>query len=258
MYHLAWYFYIYAFLGWCAEVAYAAFVEERFVNRGFLNGPVCPIYGIGVSIVYATLMPFREKWLVLFAGAVILTTALEGLTGYVLEKIFHQKWWDYSDRMLNWRGYVCLDMSLLWGAACLAIIKLVFPATDFMIVGIPRLLGLILLVVFSVLLAADLATTVVVITGLQKQMKLLFELSEKIREESNRIGKRVSKNILDLTERYDAIARKTHLLRRRLIQAFPTMKSSRYNEQLSELRRRIKARDIQRKQKRIREQEITK
>lgn len=255
MYHLAWYFFIYAFLGWCMEVAYAAYAERRFVNRGFLNGPICPIYGVGVCIVYLVLMPFRKQWLLLFVGAVILTTALEGLTGLVLEQIFHQKWWDYSEHKYNWKGYICLGMSLLWGVACVIIVKALFPATDFLIVHIPKLLGIILLCVFCGLLAADLVTTVIVIGGLQKQMKLLFELSEKIREESDRIGKRVSKNAMELTERYETVAKRTHLLRRRLIQAFPKMKSSHYNEQLSELRRRIAEREIQLKLKRKRKKE---
>lgn len=239
MYHLAWYFFIYAFLGWCMEVAYAAYAEKRFVNRGFLNGPICPIYGVGLCIVYLCLMPIRENTLLLFFGSVFLTTALEGITGLALEQIFHQKWWDYSDKKYNWKGYICLEMSLLWGVACLVIIKTVFPATDFFIGLIPRVLGIVLLCVFGVLLVADLVTTVVVIAGLQKQMKLLFELTEKMREESNWIGKHVSKNMIELTERYETIAKRTHLLKRRLIQAFPKMKSSYYNEQLSELRRRI-------------------
>lgn len=243
MYHLLWYFFLYAFLGWCMEVAYAAYAEKRFVNRGFLNGPVCPIYGVGVCIVYLLLTPLRDRWVLLFFGSLLLTTALEGLTGLVLEQIFHQKWWDYSDKRWNWKGYICLSMSLLWGLACVVIVHTLFPATDFLIRVFPRVLGIVLLCVFGGLLTADLITTVLVISGLQRQMKLLFELSGKIREESDKLGKQVSKNTLELTERYEAIAKKSHILRRRLIQAFPTMRSVRYNEQLSELRRRILERE---------------
>ena len=96
MYHLLWIFFIYAFLGWCTEVSYAALKTGRFVNRGFLNGPVCPVYGFGVVIVLWVLEPLRGNLLLLFLGSVALTSLLEWLTGFVLERLFHQRWWDYS------------------------------------------------------------------------------------------------------------------------------------------------------------------
>ena len=81
MYQFLWIFFAYAFLGWCTEVCYAALVTGRFVNRGFLNGPVCPIYGFGVVIVLLFLEPLKHNLLLLFLGSVLLTSALEWLTG---------------------------------------------------------------------------------------------------------------------------------------------------------------------------------
>ena len=101
LYRFLWIFFIYAFLGWCTEVSYAALVTGKFVNRGFLNGPVCPVYGFGVVIVLAGLAPLEENLLLLFLGSVALTSSLEWLTGFVLEKLFHQQWWDYSDQPLT-------------------------------------------------------------------------------------------------------------------------------------------------------------
>lgn len=101
LYLTLWIFFVYAFLGWCTEVGYAALRTGRFVNRGFLNGPVCPIYGFGVIIVLWVLEPLAEHILLLFLGSVVLTSALEWVTGLVLEKLFHQRWWDYSDEPFN-------------------------------------------------------------------------------------------------------------------------------------------------------------
>ena len=91
LYYLFQCFFIYAFLGWCTEVAFAAFKERRFVNRGFLNGPICPVYGFGVVAVIHFLTPLRSNLLLLYLGSAILVTAIEWLTGFILEKVFHNQ-----------------------------------------------------------------------------------------------------------------------------------------------------------------------
>lgn len=101
MYYLILYFFVYGFLGWCTEVAFAACKERKFVNRGFLNGPICPIYGIGVGIVVQFLTPYKENLVLLYIASVVMVTALEWVTGFILEKIFHNKWWDYSKMPLE-------------------------------------------------------------------------------------------------------------------------------------------------------------
>ena len=94
IYEVLWIFIIYAFIGWCVEVSYAALDRGIFVNRGFLNGPYCPVYGIGVLIVIIVLTPLKNNLLLLYFGSLLLTTILEFLTGLILEKVFHNKWWD--------------------------------------------------------------------------------------------------------------------------------------------------------------------
>ena len=121
LYEIAMYFFLYAFLGWCCEVIYATLKTGKFVNRGFLNGPVCPIYGTGVVLLLLALTPLRDYAWAVFLAAALICSALELITGFVLEKLFHKKWWDYSDRHFNLCGYICLEMSLLWGVAALAV-----------------------------------------------------------------------------------------------------------------------------------------
>ena len=113
MYQFLWIFFVYAFLGWCTEVSYAALRTGKFVNRGFLNGPVCPIYGCGVVVVLVGLTPLKGNFVLLFLGSVVLTSVLELATGFVLEKLFRQRWWDYSDKPFNLGGYICLEFSIM-------------------------------------------------------------------------------------------------------------------------------------------------
>ena len=88
-FQILWYFYIYGFLGWCSEVAFAAVAHGKFVNRGFVNGPICSIYGVGVMSVLLVLGPLKSSFWLLFGGSVLFTSAIEYLTGWVLDSVFH-------------------------------------------------------------------------------------------------------------------------------------------------------------------------
>lgn len=150
-FQILWYFYIYGFLGWCSEVAFAAVAHGKFVNRGFVNGPICSIYGFGVMSVLLVLGPLKSSLWLLFGGSVLFTSAIEYLTGWVLEKVFHDKWWDYSKRPLNIKGYVCLEFSVLWGIACVFVVDVFQPLVAKVVDLIPKKLGWVLLGTFSAL-----------------------------------------------------------------------------------------------------------
>lgn len=201
LYRFLWIFFIYAFLGWCTEVSYAALVTGKFVNRGFLNGPVCPVYGFGVVIVLAGLSPLEDNLLLLFLGSLVLTSALEWLTGFVLEKLFHQRWWDYSDQPFNLSGYVCLRFSVAWGFACLFVVKLLHPTVLLFIRLIPRPLGLALLVLLGGVVAVDLTATVSSIVKLNRRLEQIDELAARIKEASNEFGENLAERVLDAAER---------------------------------------------------------
>lgn len=189
-------FFAYAFLGWCVEVAFAACCEGRFVNRGFLNGPVCPVYGFGVLGVVLLLEPFKDSLPLLFAGSVAVTTAIEFVTGFVLEKVFHAKWWDYSDMRLNIMGYVCLAFSLVWGAACVAVVRLVHPIVYGAAAMMPDWLTALVLSVCFCAMAVDIAATLAAIRKLNARLKLLSELAAEIHALSDEIGQVISDGTL--------------------------------------------------------------
>lgn len=201
LYHALWVFFIYAFLGWCTEVSYAATKTGKFVNRGFLNGPWCPIYGFGVVIVLAFLEPLKDNLFLLFLGSVVLTSALEWLTGFLLEKLFAQRWWDYSNEPFNLSGYICLRFSLAWGFACLFVVKLLHPTVLLLIRLIPHLVGLVLLGILMVVMAIDLAATVSAIAKLNRRLALIDELAGRIREASNDFGEDLAERVLDAAEK---------------------------------------------------------
>ncbi len=237
MYSYIWYFFIFAFLGWCTEVAFAAVSKGKFVNRGFLNGPICPIYGLGVVLVYAVLRPVRNHFILLFLGAVLLTSILEWVTGFVLEKIFHHQWWDYSDKKLNLNGYICLQFSLVWGIACVFILQFMIPLADILIGLLPEVAGVALLIFFGGLLLADLTVTVVAIIGLNRKLRHLSMIAQRLRRDSDGIGQRVSRESIELKEKYDEIMAKQSALRIRILKAFPNMRSVKYDTQLEEIKR---------------------
>ena len=154
-FQILWYFYIYRFLGWCSEVAFAAVAHGKFVNRGFVNGPICSIYGFGVMSVLLVLGPLKSSFWLLFGGSVLFTSAIEYLTGWVREKVFHDKLWDYSKRPLIIKGYVCLEFSVLWGLACVFVVDVFQPLVAKVVALIPKKLGWALRGTFSVLWITD-------------------------------------------------------------------------------------------------------
>ena len=181
-------FSFYAFAGWCCEVVYAALATGKFVNRGFLNGPVCPIYGFGMLLVLAALSSLSDNLLTLFVGSFVLTSAIEFLTGYLLEKVFHDKWWDYSNEHFNIKGYICLRFSLMWGFACTFVVKCVHPIVDGVINAIPRVVAISMTIVISLLFVCDIATTLVTIFKLKKRIRLIESITAEIKAVSDKIG----------------------------------------------------------------------
>ena len=201
LYDLVLLFFVYAFLGWGCEVAFAACKQGRFVNRGFLNGPLCPIYGFGVTGVVLALMPVKDNLPLLYVGSVILTSAIEFITGFALEKLFHARWWDYSRMPLNIMGYVCILFSMIWGVACMAIVLWIHPLIASAVRLLPDWLCIALDAVFLLVFAVDLCATVSAVRKLSDRLKRLTELGEELHGISDEIGRTISDTTLTARER---------------------------------------------------------
>ncbi len=131
------YFFIYSFFGWLCECLYCGIPARRFINRGFLEGPYCPIYGFGALIVLYILQPFADRIVLLFLAGLVLTSVLEYITSYLMEKLFHSKWWDYSSRRLNINGRVCLRNSLMFGVLGVIVVRVIHPMVQMFLQQIP-------------------------------------------------------------------------------------------------------------------------
>lgn len=236
-------FFIYGFLGWCTEVAYAAIKEHKFVNRGFLNGAICPIYGVGVVIVVQILDPYAHQLGLLYVLSVLLTTTLEWLTGFVLEKLFHHKWWDYSDIPFNLNGYVCIPFSAAWGLACVFVVRVVHPLIYKVVLLAPKWLTIGEDVLFGIALFVDISVTVSAILKLNKRLDKMEELAAEFHRISDQIGNDIYKNVMEGMERQERIKEQMELLQKRnpilttrLMRAFPKMQSRNHGEQFRKLR----------------------
>ncbi len=133
LYHIINWFFIYSFLGWAWESAYVSVKEHRFVNRGFVTGPLCTIYGCGAVAVYLILKPVSEKLPLLFLGGVIVPTILEYLTAVLMEAVFHTSWWDYSKNKFNFQGRICLGASLGWGVFTVVLFYVLHPFVEWIV-----------------------------------------------------------------------------------------------------------------------------
>lgn len=251
-----WFFVIYAFLGWCVEVAFHTVTSGKFVNRGFLNGPVCPVYGFGMIILIFSLGPFVENFILLFIGSFILTSVLEFITGFVLEKVFNSKWWDYSTMPFNIKGYICLSFSIVWGLASVFMLNIIHPAINKFISILDNTIGNLFLVLIISYFIADFIITILGIMKIHKRNRLLYDIEERLKLYSNDIGENIykgmsaaikakdeihgkyedskyeletslnkkKKEIIELKIKYNQLLKEKHFVHRRLEKAFPNLK----------------------------------
>lgn len=200
------YFFVYSFLGWCVEVVFQAVAKGLIVNRGFLNGPVCPIYGVGVIAIFRVLEAVGDRGLheqnalMVFLFGFALATLVELIGGWMLDKLFHARWWDYSSRPFNFHGYVCLEFSIIWGLGILLVVRGINPSVSSGLHLVPENIGWIFIGIFSVLFIADLIISIMVMAGLNKSMAEIDEMREKMRVVSNELSEHLGTRALDTAQ----------------------------------------------------------
>ena len=210
LYQLAWFFLIYSFLGWLMETAAAAARKGRLLNRGFLNAPFSPVYGLA-AVLFAIFLPeLRSAPIFLFIGGALLATALELITGVLLERIFRQKWWDYSNVPWNFNGHICLKYSLVWGVLSLLCLFVGNPLIVTFTGWLPRSVGNILLWVIFILLLIDFLGSGAAV----------LQLSGSLREPSQ-----ISLRWKRLSELLDNAV--TRYIQRRMARAYPSLEKER-------------------------------
>lgn len=118
------FFYIYCFFGWVWECIFVSVRKRKLVNRGFLKGPLLPIYGSGAICILVVTLPVRGNIPAMFLIGMVAATALEYVTGWAMEKLFHVRYWDYTGQFLNINGHVCLGSTLCWGVLTVLVVEI--------------------------------------------------------------------------------------------------------------------------------------
>ena len=165
------YFIIYSFLGWLMEVIYSFFSLKKFVNRGFLLGPICPIYGYGVLAIILLIGKDTSDALGVFLKAILICSVLEYFTSFFMEKLFKARWWDYSNRKFNINGRICLETMIPFGILGCLVVYLLHPFVVNMVDLLNSTLIIILSIVLFVIYVIDNIISFNVMNKIKKEIK---------------------------------------------------------------------------------------
>ena len=252
------YFFIYGFLGWVLEVVFHAIVQQKLVNRGFLNGSICPIYGLGMVILVVLLKPIKYSLVKLFVGAALLCTILELITGFLLKVIFKQRWWDYSNEKFNLGGYICLEFTVYWGVAGCIAIDGIHPLIEKLVDLIPQWGVITAVSVLGGILLFDIGATIISVRGLNKDLTHIDEIGDMIKAVSDELTEMLYDGSVDAVSQIEEkktelenlklkadstkkqLARTMTRSQERLLKAFPNAKSLKHEESLEDLKKKFK------------------
>lgn len=253
-------FIMFSVIGWISEVLYVGiFSEHKFVNRGFLHGPLCPVYGFGGIVILLLPKELYSTWIPLFLASMILCTLVEYFVSWLMEKMFHARWWDYSHYKLNINGRVCALNSVLFGFMGLGIIRFVYP----LIIQFLNFLGDFVITISSEVIAlaltADIIITVRRLVDFNTAMEKIknfgdslkdhyghetwfkgnsaFEMAESVRLHAQTEREKINQNILEKIEKFQS---KNHRNIESFMKRFPTMKSVNYTNELADFKLRLK------------------
>lgn len=200
-------FIIYAFIGWVIEVIDAYIKTGKFVNRGFLIGPYCPVYGIGCTLMIILLSKYLDDIVVLFFMCIVTFSILEYMTSFAMEKLFKARWWDYSNKRFNINGRICLETMIPFGLGGVFIMYVVNPVIMYVLTSMPDILLTIFSIVIGILYILDLCVSVKVISNLKMTAR-------NIKKDST----------IEITRKVKEILSNKNYIKRRLIKAFPKLK----------------------------------
>lgn len=239
------YFITYSVVGWIYETILCSVREKRFINRGFLNGPYCPIYGCGAMLDIFLLKPFAGNIVALFFLSMVVCSALEYATSYILEKLFKSRWWDYSNNKFNLNGRICLLGAVVFGAMSVLLVKLLHPVVvDFF----SRFSDFTVHIAADIILFAFLCDNIITFAGFCGFNKRLKELSDTLKQKAEAASEAFAeKRKIDAAGKSRPLGlkavssrrllKKISFQQRRMVRSFPAFKSLDYNAAVEELRR---------------------
>ena len=230
---------IYSVIGWIYETILCSVREKRFVNRGFLNGPYCPIYGIGALLNIIFLDDIKNP-ILLFLAAAILTSVLEYITSWLLEKLFHARWWDYTNEKFNLNGRIFLLGAIAFGSFSVILLFFVQPFTEKVTNIISNNMVHTLFGISFVLFGVDCVYTLYKMANFDVKLKVITEQlnkSFKMDEYKNYVKDKMNEfEIHEKLKHFYDLLKKINNQEMRMIKAFPKLKSIRYNDTLQKIK----------------------
>lgn len=188
------FFYIYCICGWIWETSYVSVCQKRFVNRGFLHGPVIPLYGSGAVAMLFLALPVKDNLLLTYIVGVVGATLLELVTGWAMESIFKVKYWDYSKQKIQFRGYICLSSSLFWGFLTIALVRWMHGPIERFVLRQPDWVAITGVSLFTAVFLGDLYVSAKEALDLRKVLVALEDLRTEIEEAQRELEARVAEN----------------------------------------------------------------
>lgn len=201
-------FMIYSFLGWVSETIFVSIDKRKFANRGFLIGPYCPIYGLSAIFIILLASDYKENFLLLFIIIMLIAAIVEYLTSYIMEKAFRARWWDYSNLKFNINGRICLQNLIFFGLLGSFMIYILNPPLNNFINNLNVNTLMIITIIVGIIFIVDIVVS--------------FKVIRKIRTTAEVLKKDYTEEI---TEKVKEILLSKSLLTKRLIKAFPNIKS---------------------------------
>lgn len=236
-------FITYSFLGWIYESAICSIGERSLVNRGFLNGPLCPVYGFGALASIFILDMRTDNLIILFLAGMLIACTVEYITAVLLEKLFDAKWWDYSNYRFNIHGRVCLLGAVVFGVLALLLIKYIHPFMGGLIARLPALWQIALSIVIFIFLMLDLYITVRHLLVLNSRLKRMqLAINQFLRQHAQQAGE-LKESIMSkfeesefYNERIKALISLSRFQSIRIIRAFPSLRSINYDDAWQKLK----------------------
>lgn len=182
IYHIIHWFLIYSILGWIVESIYMSFCNKKWTNRGFIHGPICPIYGVGALTVYFILKPFSDDYILLYFCGTILATTIEFFTAILMQKVFGCVWWDYKDKPFNYKGILCLESSIAWGFYTVFLFLFLHRWVEKIVTWYPQKTGKIMAITLIVYYIVDFSVSMFGAIDLNEKLKSLNSIVEEIQE----------------------------------------------------------------------------
>ena len=213
-------FVVYSFAGYVCEMIFCAIIDKKVVNKGFLCGPILPIYGVGSVFMLYLLTRYKSDPLVVFVFGAIICSALEYFTSFIFEKLFHNRWWDYSNYKYHLNGRICLLNSILFGAGGLFIIYLAQPTVKSLFSLVSTSTLNIIAIICMIILIADIIYSVIVAYNLRNRLIIVEELkSEKLAKIPEMFNSMLKKRVSNF-----------RIYPSRLLKAFPKLKKDHVKE----------------------------